>query len=648
MTIVLSLINTYLIFILFSLIISLFGGIFIYVFQNYKKERWNLTLFEYIFISYAIGILTYIIIAYFLNIFKLFNFFTAYFPFLIISTGFLLYLFKKKKIQHILTRIRQYINFNYKNIILYSVILVIIYLFQFLTLWSEIFKSNSLFSRDPYYWTSQILYLNKNGAINYSDNSSTYPWGFVFFCGGNLLISNNFTATYYFMKFACFPFLNFYILVMFSISRKIFKKHTLVFSSSFLILAQIFFIFRSMMFLPSSVSILLILISLLIILTKVPNYFLSIIISGTFLFNPVYSFFFIIIVLIFYSTKFIFSKLGKPLILKEAFILGFFSIIFIIPYLVNVYFFYGLNLVSLFKKFSSLFEISNFNESLTIINILPNLGFVSFLLSLFNISITNGELNLYIVFILIIPSFGLVFYKGFKGRGYKDFLIFVKIGFLFTIFVLLSPLFLNKIMFFKEYYIRVLEAFIPYLIILFGIFCEYVIIESNKLWHYMKFKYRKIKDWSEKNEFNRKVLNIPFIIVILILLSSFLAYNYSRTHIVTHYYYDDSLVDCAFYINNNIDEGSNVAVYFYNDSSLHPSAIYYLLYNYNLFYYQFDTNLTLVDFWDFLNNNSIAFFIINLNLYNQDFMNDVNSNNSINKLIGGQKTTDFSLYVVIY
>ncbi|MFX1363440.1 MAG: hypothetical protein ACFFCE_10500 [Promethearchaeota archaeon] len=383
------------------------------------------------------------------------------------------------------------------------------------------------------------------------------------------------------------------------------------------------------------------------ILTKVPNYFLSIIIAGTFLFNPVYSFFFILIVLIFYCTKFIFSKLGKPLILKEAFILGIFSIIFIIPYIINAYFFYDLNFVILFEKFSSSLEISNFNESLTIKNIAPSLRSVLFLLSLFNTSIINSELILYIVFILILPSFGLVFYKGFKGRCYKDFLIFVKVGFLLTIFVLLSPLFLNNIMFFEKYYIRVLEAFIPFLIILFGIFCEYVIIESNKLWHYIKLKYRKIKYWSEKNEFNRKVLNIPFIMMILTLLPSFLAYNYSRTHIVTHYYYDDSIVDCVFYINNNIDEESNVAVYFYNDSSLHPSAIYYLLDNYNLFYYQFDTNLTLVNFWDFLNNNSITFFIINLNLYNQDFIDDFFSNSSFNKLIGSQKISDFSLYGVI-
>ena len=159
--IILSLIKTYIIFIFFSVIISLFGSIFIFIFQKHSKKKWNLTLLEYGFISFAVGMLIYILIAYLLNLFKFFNFYTAFLPFLIISLAFLIYLFSIKKIQEYLTLINNYLISNYRTVIIYIFILSFIFFLQFLSFWPKVSESSTLLSYDSYYWPKQVIHLNE-------------------------------------------------------------------------------------------------------------------------------------------------------------------------------------------------------------------------------------------------------------------------------------------------------------------------------------------------------------------------------------------------------------------------------------------------------------------------------------------------------
>ena len=647
MTLILSLLKTYLIFIIFSLIISLFGYIFIYIFQKHSKKKWNLSLLEYGFISYAVGILIYILISYILSWFKLFNFYTAFLPFLIISLIFLLFLFKKRNIRDSIPRIRNYLTLNYKEIVINIFILTVIFLFQFLTFWPKVSKTSALLSRDPYYWTKQILYLNENGIVNYSEHGSLYPWGFIFFCGGNLLISNDFITTYYFMKLACFPFLNFYILVMFSISKRIYKKKFLIFFCLISILSQVFFMYRTLMFLSSSIAVLLILISLIILLTEIPNYFLCFIIPTTFLFNPVYAFYFILALSIFYIIKLINLNRNRILIYKEIITITSLSAILVIPYIMSAFFFYGKDLINLIDSFSRFFEIENFNHTNTIIEIPSNFQSKLFLLNLFNIELYEIQFLLYIGFIFLLPIWSFFLKIKTQDDRRKDFIIFLKVGFILTIFILLTIFFFSTIRFFKIYFIRILEAFIPFLILLSGFFFEQVLSKSEKLWYNTKLKFRKVKSWTEKNKFNKNILNLPSLSIILMLVFSLFAYNYSRIHTVTHYYYDDSLVKCCFYINENIEENTDIAVYDLNESSIHSSAIYYLLYRYDLIYYRFNGNVTLNEFWVFLQANTIANLIINLSYYTQDFIDDFSSNSSFNTLVGGLTNGEFSLYQIL-
>ncbi len=270
-----------------------------------------------------------------------------------------------------------------------------------------------------------------------------------------------------------------------------------------------------------------------------------------------------------------------------------------------------------------------------------------FLLNLFNIELYEIQFLLYIGFIFLLPIWS--FFLKFKTQDdrRKDFIIFLKIGFILTILILLTPFFFSTIRFFKIYFIRIFEAFIPFMILLSGFFFEQVLSKSEKLWYNTKLKFRKVKSWTEKNKFNKNVLNLPSLSIILMLVFSLFAYNYSRIHTVTNYYYDDSLVKCCFYINENIEENTDIAVYDLNESSIHSSAIYYLLYRYDLIYYRFNGNVTLNEFWAFLQANTIENLIINLSYYTQDFIDDFSSNSSFNTLVGGLTNGEFSLYQIL-
>jgi hypothetical protein len=161
-------------------------------------------------------------------------------PFLILAAGFLFVLYYNKTLHGIWAKLIIQLKSNYKQLIVLGLILCVIFVFQFITYWPMISENSALLEADPYYWTRQTLYLNQNGSVNSHELSSTYPWGFILYCGGNLLVSPDFTTTYYFMKLACFPFLNLYIIILFSILRRVFKERFLIFFCLLAVLSNIY------------------------------------------------------------------------------------------------------------------------------------------------------------------------------------------------------------------------------------------------------------------------------------------------------------------------------------------------------------------------------------------------------------------------
>jgi len=482
--------KTYLIFFFFTLILSLFGGIFVYFFQKWSKKNWNLTILEYCFISYAIGLLIYIQLAYILNLYKSFNFTTALLPILLISLIFLLYLYKTKKIHDNLTRIKNHLNSNHKDVIIHILILSIIFIFQFLFFWPKVSETLALSAfNDTHRWITQVLFLQKYGYVNFAKQSIIYPWGFNFFCAGNLLLSPDLITTYFFIKLAGFPFLNFYTLVFFSISKRFLKRPSLIFFCLISTFLDLNFLLRSILFLSSTISLLLILISLIILLTETPNYLLAFTISGSFLINPIYALFFIMALILFYIFKIISANNNKNLIFKEIVIIFSLFFVFIIIYFISCVFFYNLNLNTLIEEVFWIFQKDSLNNVNNLKKFSPNLKFLLFLFNLFSSLLMNNtffniiEVIFYFFSIIILYGFSILsFFFRDKKRSeiYKNFILFQKIGLILTIIFIFTPFFFEKNLFTDQFYVRSTETFFPCIILLAGFFLEWILNISNK------------------------------------------------------------------------------------------------------------------------------------------------------------------------
>lgn len=186
---------------IFSLIISLFGGIFLFIFQKLSKKNWNLTILEFCFISYAVGILIYIQWAYVLNLYKFFNFYSADLPICVGSLLFVIISYKTRRFHFILTKIIRNLRSNRKRILMDILIILIIFIIEFLLFWTKITETEALSSfNDTHRWIKQVLFLNKNGYVNFIEQSMNYPWGFNFILGGNLSLFSDLKTNYFFLK----------------------------------------------------------------------------------------------------------------------------------------------------------------------------------------------------------------------------------------------------------------------------------------------------------------------------------------------------------------------------------------------------------------------------------------------------------------
>jgi len=604
----------------------------VYILQKYGKRKWNLSLLEFSFISFAVGILIYIVYGYMLSFFKIFNFYSAYLPFLVLAAGFLFVLYYNKTLHKIWAKLIIQLKSNYKQLIILGLILCVIFLFQFITYWPMISGDSALLISDPYYWARQTLYLNQNGNINYLEHGSTYPWGFILYCGGNLLISPDFTTTYYFMKLACFPFLNLYVLVMFSISKRLFRGKFLIFFCLLAVLSNLYFSFRIFIFLSSALSVLLILISLIIFLTDIPNYFLGFMIPAIFLLNPAYLFFFILTLIIFYSYKIITTQKDKLVIFREIIKIGIISLMFLSIYGFSVILIYDGKLISVINFFFQYIKIESLFISFSPINI-EGINIFNLILGVF-----------YFITFLILPILGIFIETGNrKDNGKKDFYLFIKISALLTYLIFfIFPIFI-KTGFFQKYSSRILEAFLPCLILLSGISLKRLKSFSDNLWQKIKLSNVKIQSWAKKDNFFSKNLNLPSLVVFSIILLSFLNHIYVRDNLEMYYRFDDSITTCIFYVENNVEVDSNIGVNGFHETHS-PIG---LLFNYNLFNYPGDFNITILEFTNSTQTSNLEYFIMKLSNYNADFTTHIGDSSLYERLAGGTDNSEFLLYRIL-
>ena len=633
MTIILHLLTTYAIFSLFFILLASLGGLILHIFQKYRKSKWNLTRLEYFFISFIIGIVTYLVLSYIITFFHIFNFYTIYLPLIALSLIYILILYRERKFHNLWIWIKAFIRTNSGAFFKYILIIAIAFLMQLLMFLPIVMENIQLSYGDPYFWTKQVLYLEKYSVTNYNDMGISYPWGFVLFCGGSLLISPDFVTTFYFMKLSFFPFLNIYLIVIFSLTKRLFKKKYLVFFCLFAVLSNIYFVSRTMAFLSSSIADLLILISLLIYLTNVPKFFMGFVVSGTFLLNPVYSIYFVMALILYYSIKLYNYQGKKKVVIKEFSSIFLVSIMGLIIYGLSAILIYHFDLIIFYNLFLSYFSI----QSITI----PD---VPIYIQDWNLLYNILEIPYLIVFfgfpILAITSK----FKKSKNIMFRDFIYFIKgAGILTYLFIFILPLIIHS-RFFDIFYPRVLEIFLPCLIFLTIFSLETFESIFSKLWLKLKFLQVKIRNWKNKNRFVNKYFKVPILssifFGILLILSNF----YTHVNLKVDYRYEDSIMDCIFYIQDNISSNSNIGVNRFGETDFYlshsPAA---LLYIYDLSYFPSEDHLSFSEFTNFIQMNEIHYFIIRLSSYNVSFNEDF-LNFSFTWLGGGTNAIKFQVF----
>jgi hypothetical protein len=128
-----------------------------------------------------------------------------------------------------------------------------------------------------------------------------------------------------------------------------------------------------------------------------------------------------------------------------------------------------------------------------------------------------------------------------------------------------------------------------------------------------------------------------------IILLSILNHIYVRESIDLDYRYDDSLITCVFYIENNVEVGSNIGVNAFHETHS-PIG---LLFNYNLFNYSEDSNLTISEFTNFTQSNGLEYFVIRLSNYKDVFISGFYNLTLYDKLVDGANNFEHSLYRIL-
>ena len=187
---------------------------------------------------------------------------------------------------------------------------------------------------------------------------------------------------------------------------------------------------------------------------------------------------------------------------------------------------------------------------------------------------------------------------------------------------------------------RIIEGLYPLIIISIGL----VLVQIYTLLIKFGIKLKlKVARWRKgySNKFLSKLSWKGLSITILVSISVF-TYCYARNNFVYIYIYDDSMMNCIFYIHENFESNMVIGVPDLNDTGSH--SIYDLLYDYQLIYYSQNNNWTVEGFFNFTQSNDFDGFIINLDSFQVGFVEEFLNYTFFQKIAGGPTIDDFSLY----
>ncbi|MHA1285751.1 MAG: hypothetical protein ACTSQP_24885, partial [Promethearchaeota archaeon] len=205
------------------------------------------------------------------------------------------------------------------------------------------------------------------------------------------------------------------------------------------------------------------------------------------------------------------------------------------------------------------------------------------------------------------------------------------------------PIFLSN-SFYDIFHERSLECLIPFLIICLGFALQWINHKLAGFWRQLRKKYSISQNLLDKRGiFLKKILHFRTFFLIIIILGSFAIYLHARDNFTYRYHYDDSIIDCVFYLKNNINSGENITSQSYN----HQYNPYNFLYNFNLINYDLNKNWTFPLFVGFVENNSIGYVIIKLSNFGNNFTTEFRNSVLFSKIFGDPDPDKFQLFKVI-
>ncbi len=247
-------------FCFFFLLLTIFGYIFFNVIiRRILRIKHKLGLLETSFLSFGIGFVIYISLSFILLYFEIFDFFLAYLPLVLIDSFYVIYLYLHKKTK---LNLREFYNkkiLGSKKLIYFCTFFIsILFLFslQIILQFQDITKYTELMFKDSYYNLENIYYLLDNNTVDINGSSPYfYPPGFFIFCSGALQISNNYLVAFFFLKFGGVFLLSLFMLNIFQLTLKLFRKFSISIICSLLLLSYYLSVMRITAFLSGSFAV---------------------------------------------------------------------------------------------------------------------------------------------------------------------------------------------------------------------------------------------------------------------------------------------------------------------------------------------------------------------------------------------------------
>ncbi len=613
---------TGLFFVLFFIIISIFG--FIIIFKIYK-EIIELPFLEVIALSIGCGLIFFICYSYILDTFLFFNFFTALFPLIIFDIGGLIYYLKSN------LKIRNKINFenikliltkNIYIIIIFTFIFLIVYYFQIQIQDDIIIKYKSQLASDPFMWFRAIMYLIDYGHLEY-EIIEAYSAGYVFVNAAMISFYPTFRFAYFFLKFVPIFYMSLFIFIGFIASRLIFKQKFLIFLAMFGFLTLRYFNYRILMPLPSvPATILFFIFSIVFIDPKIPYYFKGILLAGSFLFHPFFGVLSIAIFIIYFFLQYFVFKIKRiksnKFLFKEYFsnLLIFFGLL--IPFFVNLTLKYNIDWLLNYWHYIFPAHLTNFNiiaktkdYCVSIINYPLLLGgnftyerFIGYFTNIMDKTFLGNP----IIFLIIIYFLIIIKKKNYQNFG--NFIDIIKITIIFTF--LFQFLYYFMVWFFPLETFGELVNLMYYLnpkifefngafIVFGGVFMVHdIYFNFSKITLMLKRKiprYKKFLNGNPKHTSKEKLLHMiksPWKIEsIVIIIALCFSYNlFQNNEFWYHYHYrDDNFVEMILAIGDseppNLNNKKTILL-----PELEIKAVLDLLYRFNFQFIDFTQNYT--------------------------------------------------------